>query len=313
MDKLKITCLAGGVGGAKLVYGLSKVLPPEALSVVVNTGDDFNFYGLHISPDIDSVIYSLAEMSDKKNGFGRGDDSFNAINSLKELGEDVWFNLGDKDLGVNLYRTQLINSGYKLDDATKKICRLLGLEHSILPMTNDPVFTRIITSENEDISFQEYFVKKHFQPAVKEIYYSNSELSKISEDVVKKINSSNVIIICPSNPWLSIFPILKLPGFTDLISKKLILAVSPIIGDDAVKGPTAKLFYDFGLKPCALGIASLYKDLISILVIDVKNKYEEESIKSLGITPLVTDIMMPDEYKKIRLADEIIKFIRNLA
>ena len=309
MINKKITAFAGGVGGAKLVYGLSKILDTQNFNVIVNTGDDFSYYGLQISPDIDSIIYSLAEVSDPINGFGRKEDSFNVFHALGDLGDIPWFRLGDKDLALNIKRTQLLKLGMSLSDVTKVLCDALGVQTSVFPMTDDPVYTKIQTCDLGVMDFQEYFVLNKFQPKVKMIYYSNLESAKITDQAKSAIEKSDIIIICPSNPWLSIFPILKLPNLIDMISSKKVVAVSPIIGHNAVKGPTAKLFDEFGEPASALGIAKLYKSIISTLIIDNKNLDEIERIEKLGIKTYVTDIIMSDDKQKIRLAQEIINLI----
>ncbi len=309
MINKKITAFAGGVGGAKLVYGSSKILDTQNFNVIVNTGDDFSYYGLQISPDIDSIIYSLAEVSDPINGFGRKEDSFNVFNALGDLGDKPWFRLGDKDLALNIKRTQLLKLGMSLSDVTKVLCDALGVQTSVFPMTDDPVYTKIQTCDLGVMDFQEYFVLNKFQPKVKTIYYTNIESAKISGQAKSAIEKSDIIIICPSNPWLSIFPILQLPNLMDMISSKKVIAVSPIIGHSALKGPTAKLFDEFDEPASALGIAKLYKSIISTLIIDHKNVDEIERIEKLGINTYVTDIIMSDDKQKIRLAQEIINLI----
>jgi LPPG:FO 2-phospho-L-lactate transferase len=309
MSNKKITALAGGVGGAKLVYGLSRILDAQDFNVIVNTGDDFNYYGFQISPDIDSILYSLADVSDPINGFGRKEDSFTVFNTLEDLGDKTWFRLGDKDLALNIKRTQLLKSGMSLSTVTKILCDSLGIQTSVIPMTNDPVYTKIQTCDLGVMDFQEYFVLNKFQPKVKMIFYSNIESAKLTDQAKKVIEDSDVIIICPSNPWLSIFPILGIPTIRELISSKKVVAVSPIIGHNAVKGPTAKLFEEFGEVPSAYGIARLYQSIISTLIIDHQNSDEIEQIEELGIKTHVTDIIMLDDTQKIRLAQEIVRLL----
>ena len=304
-----VTALAGGVGGAKLVFGLAKILPLDCLRVIVNTGDDFDYCGLHISPDLDSIIYSLAEVSDPVKGYGRANDSFRVMDEIKNFGEDVWFRLGDLDLALNLYRTQLLQSGFSLTDTTKNICNSLNINHVILPMTDDRAYTKIITHELGKLDFQEYFVKYKCEPNVEYIDYSSIEESQTTTEALQAIVESDIIVFCPSNPWLSIFPILKLRGVENEINKKKVVAVSPIIGNNAVKGPAAKLFKNFGFLPSALAVAEVYKEVINYLVIDKKNIAEIPDINKLGIKAHATDIMMGDNDAKIRLAGDLLKLI----
>jgi LPPG:FO 2-phospho-L-lactate transferase len=311
MEFPNITALAGGVGGAKLVFGLAKILPPEKLNIIVNTGDDFNYYGFHISPDLDSVVYSLGGVSDPIKGFGRAGDTSIVFDTMKSLGEDPWFNLGDMDLALNIKRTTLINDGLTLSNVTKELCNYLGVINHVIPMTDEKASTRIVTKELGVLDFQEYFVKYKCNPTVDNIDYSDFEKTKLSIYASEAIQNSDFLIICPSNPWLSIFPIIKLANTETIIKDKKIVAISPIIGNQAVKGPAAKLFYDFGLEPSAIGIARLYKDLIDMLVLDSKNITEVSKIHEMGINTFVTDIMMNDNNAKIRLASEVINLLRN--
>ncbi|NLJ39589.1 MAG: 2-phospho-L-lactate transferase [Candidatus Atribacteria bacterium] len=311
MNYPKVTALAGGVGGAKLVYGLAKILPKDYLTVIVNTGDDFDFYGLHISPDIDSIIYNLAEISDPIRGYGRANDSFRILGELRNLGEDIWFHLGDLDFALNLYRSYLLRSGISLTKATEMIGTSLGLNHHILPMSDEKASTKINTRKFGILDFQEYFVKYKFEPEVENINYSIIKDASMTKEAISAIINSDIILFCPSNPWLSIFPILKLRNVEKEIKKKKVVAVSPIIGNDAVKGPAAKLFRNFGLEPSARAVAEVYKEIIDILVIDNKNENESNEINNLGIKTFRTDIMMGDNNAKIRLAGEILRFLEN--
>jgi len=310
MEYPKVTALAGGVGGAKMVFGLAQVLPVDNLNIIVNTGDDFDYYGLNISPDLDSVVYALAGLSDPIKGFGRANDSSIVFDTLVDLGEDPWFRLGDMDLALNIKRTNLINNGRSLSEVTKEICNNLGVNNHVFPMTDSKASTRIDTKEYGTLDFQEYFVKYQWKPTINNIDYSDFENTYMSEISLKAINNCDYLIICPSNPWLSIFPILKLKNTKTALQNKRIIAVSPIIGNQAVKGPAAKLFYDLGLEPSAIGVARLYEGLIATIVMDHINKDEVGLIQKLGIKTYVTDIMMNDNDAKIRLASEVIDLIR---
>jgi LPPG:FO 2-phospho-L-lactate transferase len=311
MEYPNITVLAGGVGGAKFVFGLAKILPPENLHIIVNTGDDFDYYGLHISPDIDSVVYALAEISDPIKGFGRAGDSSIVFDTIKSLGEDPWFILGDMDLALNMKRTQLIVNGNTLSEVTKEVCNYLGVTNHVIPMTDKNASTRIFTKEFGLLNFQEYYVKYQCKPTVERIDYSDFERTQLSIQARNAIINCDFIVICPSNPWLSIFPIMKLSNTEELIRGKKCIAISPIIGTKAVKGPAAKLFLEFGLEPSALGIAKLYKGIIDMIVLDTKNSNEISFIQELGIETHVTDIMMVDSNAKIRFASEVINLLRS--
>ncbi len=309
---MKVTAFAGGVGGAKLVKGLSKILPDSELTVIVNTGDDFEHYGLKVCPDIDSIVYSLADLSEPNLGFGRKDDSYNCFDTLLELGENPWFRLGDKDLAMHLRRTSLIRSGKLLSEATNFICNTMGISIKILPMTNDNVFTIIETKDFGELTFQEYFVQHKFEPEIVKIYYTNSHKAILPEAASSAIENADVIVICPSNPWLSIFPILSIDEVEKTLIKKKVVAVSPIIGSKAVKGPAAKIFAELGQKPSAKGVADLYKRWLNGIVIDNIDNVERKLIESLGINVAVTDIMMSDDSSKRRVAEKVLEFAESV-
>lgn len=308
---IRVTALAGGVGGAKLVTGLAQIISPDKLKIIVNTGDDFEQYGLYICPDIDSVAYSLTGLTDPKQGFGRKEDTYLCFDTLNEFGDNPWFRLGDKDLALHLKRTQLLSSGLSLTQATEYICKKMGILFDILPMCNDPVYTTIETIEYGEIPFQEYFVKHSYQPVIKKINYKNSKNAKLSQKAEEALVSTDIIIICPSNPWLSIFPIFSIPNVEDLLSNKKIIAISPIIGNSAIKGPAAKIFTEMGKIPSAFGIAEIYQKYLSGIVIDNQNADEANLIESLGMKVGISDIMMKDNENKKRVAIEVMDFINN--
>ena len=309
---MKVTALAGGVGGAKLVKGFSQILPDGDLAVIVNTGDDFEHYGLHISPDIDAVVYSLADLVDPKHGYGRENDSYNCFDALLEFNENPWFRLGDKDVALHLTRTSLLRTGKSLTEATSTICEALGVSVKILPMTDNPVYTMIETKELGELTFQEYFVKHRFEPEILKIIYKNCETSKLSPGVTDAITCADLIVICPSNPWLSIFPILNIGNIDPLLTQKRVIAVSPIIEHKSIKGPAAKIFSELGQKPSAAGVAELYKRWLSGMIIDTLDIDESKQIESLGIKVAVTDIMMRDDASKRRVAEKILKFAESV-
>jgi LPPG:FO 2-phospho-L-lactate transferase len=304
----KFVALAGGIGGAKLATGLSKLLKPDELKVIVNTGDDFTQYGVNISPDLDSVCYSIAGVSDPINGWGRENDTFNCFSELKSIGETPWFVQGDKDLAFSLERTRMIEGGLSLSKVTRIMSSQIGISHEVIPMSDDRISTMIVTKELGVIPFQEYFVKYKCQPTLFEVIYNGLESAGIADSAITAIRSADFVIICPSNPWLSIFPILGLNGMRELLSQKTIIAISPIIGSIAVKGPAAKIFLEKGIEPCASAVAFLYKDILKGFMLDLQNITETELIKSWGIIPYATDVLMRNIEDKKRLAAEVIKF-----
>ncbi len=308
----KVVALAGGVGGAKLVYGLAKILPAEDLTVVVNTGDDFVHFGLHISPDIDTVMYNLAELDNEKTGWGRKDETLNCLNELKRIGSESWFSLGDLDLATHLERTKLLKEGLNLTQVTTHLRKRFGVGIDIRPMTDDKVQTIITTQEFGDLSFQEYFVKHHFEPHYVTHYFQGIELAKINQETRKILSQADIIIICPSNPWLSILPILSIEDFQQIISEKVCISVSPIVGNDAIKGPAAKIFREMNIKPSAYEVAKIYHTIIDGFVMDNLNSSESDVIRACGIIPMITDTIMTDRYSKKRLAKEIISFASQL-
>ncbi len=309
---MKVVALAGGVGGAKLVKGLSLIIPNADLSVIVNTGDDFEHYGLYISPDIDAVVYSLANLVDPKHGYGRENDSYKCFDALHEFNENPWFRLGDKDLALHLTRTSLLKSGKTLSETTNIIQNSLGVSVKVIPMTDDPVYTTIETQELGELTFQEYFVKHHFEPEIIAIKYKNSHTARLSNAVNNAITTADLVVICPSNPWLSIFPILSIGNVETLLIQKKVVAVSPIIGGKAFKGPAAKIFNEIGQKPSAAGVAEQYKLWLNGIVIDNADIDQCNLIESFGINVVVTDIMMRDDANKRRVAEKVLEFAESV-
>lgn len=305
---MKITALAGGVGGAKLANGLSRLLAPDNLCIVVNTGDDFEYLGLYICPDIDTVTYNLAGLNDPNTGWGLNKDTYAVLDAMETYGHSKWFKLGDRDFATHIERTRLMHSGHNLGQITKKIAENLGVKHTILPMTNDPVRTQIITENEETIPFQEYFVRFQSIPIVKRILFDGIEKSSLPDIVAASMESSDFVIICPSNPFVSIDPILSVPGASSILQTKTVIAVSPLIDGKTLKGPAAKMMKEFGLKPSSLNIAKHYQSLIAGIVIDYRDEHEKDAISHCGIIPIVTDIYMPDVDSQVNLAKQVIDF-----
>jgi LPPG:FO 2-phospho-L-lactate transferase len=305
---LTIAALAGGVGGAKLADGLAQVLQPEKLTVIVNTADDFIHLGLRISPDLDTVCYTLAGVANPITGWGRMNETWNAYDQLKRLGLPDWFQLGDADLATHIARTARQNEGWSLTQVTGEFCRRMGIGVHVLPMSDDVVQTRVYSDVGE-LGFQEYFVQRKCVPVVKEIKFLGAELSSPAPGVLQAIEKADAIIFCPSNPWVSIDPILAVPGIRQALKGHLVLAVSPLIGDKALKGPAAKMFSELGIQPSAIAIAEHYGGLLNCIVIDNSDAHMRSRIHGLGIGTYVSDILMRDRVDRGRLANEIVELI----
>ena len=312
--KQKTLVLCGGVGGAKLAYGLSKLTAPEEIVFLVNTGDDFIHLDLYISPDLDTVMYTLAGVNDPKKGWGVEEETWNALGSLKKYGLDTWFQLGDKDLATHIRRTQLLKEGLKLSEVTRNLSSQLGLKHKILPMSESPVQTMIQTDQGK-LSFQEYFVKHKCDPKIEKIEFLGSEVAEVPTSLEELIKDDKftAIIICPSNPYLSVDPILSINKIrTFLLETNIpILAVSPIIDNDSIKGPTAKIMDEMKVEPSVNAIAAHYSELINILVIDQKDKDNQANIGSIDY--LVDSIYMKNNEDKVSLAKVCLEELRKLA
>jgi LPPG:FO 2-phospho-L-lactate transferase len=308
--QMKIAALAGGVGGAKLAHGLAQNLASEDLTVIVNTGDDFEHYGLYICPDLDTVCYTLAGLANPETGWGRVDETWNAIRNEAELGGPGWFNLGDRDLGTHLERTRRLKEGQCLSEITRDFCKAWGVRHTVLPMSDSPVRT-IVETEEGDLPFQEYFVQRRCEPRVKGFRFEGAESAEPAPGVLEAIRSADAVVVCPSNPWVSIDPILKvlspLPGGDG--SGVRVIAVSPIIGGQTVKGPAAKMYRELGIEPSALAVASHYRGLATDFVLDSVDKQLQGEIKGLTMQTLVTNTLMASHDRRKSFAQELLLFI----
>ncbi len=307
VDK-KIVVLVGGVGGAKLALGLSHIVPPENLTLIVNTGDDFKHLGLKICPDLDTVMYTLAGVVNPEFGWGLQDDSTTTLNTLeKHYHFEPWFRLGDKDMAAHLLRTSMLNEGYTLTEVVSFLSQQIGVKPKMLPMTDSDVPTLVETETMGILGFQEYFVKHRWQPVIRSIHYKGHENAIISESVKCALESADILIIAPSNPWLSIAPILSLPHMRDLITSRNIprVMVTPVIGGAAVKGPTAKIMSELGLDVTAESVAHYYGDVITGFVNDTQNV----ELALGGIKTIQFDTLMNDLDDKIRLAQSILDWI----
>lgn len=301
---MKIVALAGGVGGAKLAHGLAQVLPPEDLTVIVNTGDDFEHYGLSICPDLDTVCYTLAGLANPETGWGRVDESWKVIENASKLGGPNWFRLGDQDLGTHLERTRRLKAGEPLSSITKDFCKAWGVQHTVLPMSDQLVRTMVATVEGE-LAFQDYFVRRRCEPEVKGFRFDGVDSAEAAPGAVEALASADAVVICPSNPWVSIDPILQLVS----IQGKPVYAVSPIIGGETVKGPAAKMYRELGIEPSALAVANHYRNLASGFILDVVDSQLIESVRGLNMRALVTYTVMKSHEDRRRLAVEVLNFI----
>lgn len=302
---MKIVALAGGVGGAKLAHGLANILPPEDLTIIVNTGDDFEHYGLYICPDLDTVCYALAGIANPETGWGRVNETWNVIENASSLGGPDWFKLGDKDLGTHLERTRRLNEGQTLTQITQDFCGAWGIKQTVLPMSDQPVRTVVETDEGE-LAFQEYFVHQRCEPRVKGFRFEGVEKAEPAPGACDAIQSAGAVIICPSNPWVSIAPIL---ATLSPFPKVQVVAVSPIIGGQTVKGPAAKMYRELGIEPSALAVANHYRDFATGFVLDNIDEQLEEDISRLNIRTLVTNTLMNSLDNRSQLAKDVLNFI----
>ena len=305
-----IVALTGGTGGAKLVQGLAAESDPTELAIICNTADDAIFHGLHVSPDIDTIVYTLAGLNDEQKGWGLTGESFVALEQLRRLGEEVWFKLGDKDLAMHIVRTQLLRQGLTLSEVTQRIRTALQVKSEILPMSDDRIETRIVTSAGE-ISFQEYFVRERWAPEVEQVFFAGIDRSKPAPRVLEAIRNADGIVICPSNPVTSIGPILALPEVRQALVEfdGRVVGVSPLIAGAAISGPAHTLMRAKGLEASAKGVAKGYADLLDVLVIGTEDQELQDDIEKLGVKPVPANIRMNSLADKYRLAREVLALL----
>lgn len=304
----KVLAFAGGVGGAKLALGLSRIIPPEQLVICVNTGDDECFHGLHVSPDLDTVMYTLAGLADPQSGWGIKGDTFDTLKMLRCYGADTWFNLGDRDLATHIWRTQQLRQGSTLSEVTANLCHSLGVAHDIVPMSDDPVRT-VLKSDLGELAMQQYFVQHKTDPKISQIEYLGSDSAKPSQGIENALDQASLIVFCPSNPFLSLGPIFAISGVREKLenTSAIRLAVSPMIGGAAVKGPAAKIMYELGHEVSSVGVASQYQGICDIFMLDNLDAHLGPSIKQLGIKPVVGSILMDNDEAKVALARYVIQ------
>ncbi|MCY3986400.1 MAG: 2-phospho-L-lactate transferase [Candidatus Dadabacteria bacterium] len=309
-----ITALGGGSGAAKFLKGLLGIISPEELSVIVNTADDMDIYGMRVSPDIDTIIYRLSGIIDEKKGWGVQGDTFEFLGAAARFGFPTWFGLGDRDLATHLFRKAVIDAGGTLSESTSKIARRFGLgEVRILPMSDDRVETWIETDAGE-MHFQEYYIKWAMRPEVHGVKIKGTERASAAPFVLESIERANIVIICPSNPIISIGPILKIREVRNRLvdASGLKVAISPLMRGKPLKGPADKLMRGLGMDASSTQVARLYADFLDLLVIDRSDAGEKASIEALGVSVLVTDTIIPDEQSSARLSREILDFVESI-
>jgi LPPG:FO 2-phospho-L-lactate transferase len=298
-----VALLSGGTGGARLASGLATVMAPDDLSIIANTADDEEFWGLLVCPDVDAILYRLAGVFNDATGFGVRDDTFQAQAMLGSLGEQTWFQLGDRDIGVHLLRASLLRGGMRLTEAVTRLARGFGIQVSVIPMSDDPVRTRIRTDAGE-LSMQEWFVGQRCEPAVRGMRLAGIDAARPAREAVAAVRSADAVIIGPSNPLLSVDPILAVLG--DELDRERVTVVSPVVGGKSLKGPTSDMLRDMGEEATAFGIARHYAGIASTIVIDRVDAGSLESIRSLGVRTLLDDIVMDGVDGEKRLAASLL-------
>ena len=308
-----IVALAGGVGGAKLAVGLAAVLLPKALAIVVNAGDDFEHLGFTVCPDLDTVMYTLAGVNNRKTGWGRAGETWQFMNEIKRLGDEDWFQLGDRDLALHVLRAQALARGEPLSQVTRDLAARFGIKHVILPMSDTPVRTRVKTTSGE-LAFQDYFVRQRCKPRVTGFRFAGARNARVP-DVLARVMRGRVdaVVLCPSNPFVSIAPILSVPAIDAWLKARTfpVIAVSPIVGGAAIKGPAAKMMRELGIKPTALEIVRHYGDAVDHWVIDQQDAELSDDIERMGKRVLVTDTLMTSRRKSAALARRVLGFARS--
>ena len=306
-----ITALAGGVGASKFLEGLTRAMPPEEISIVVNTGDDIEIFGLYIAPDLDIVTYTLAGLVNRETGWGLAGDTFDCLEMLARYGGERWFNLGDRDLATHILRTALLRQGHTLSEVAERVRQSLGVRSRILPMTDAHVPTTILTDEGP-LHFQEYLVKRRTQPEVTGIRFENVASARPAPGVAEAILGAEAVIVCPSNPLISIGPILAVPGVRELLKETAaaVVAISPVVGGASLKGPTDRMLAQLGMEVSAAQVARLYADLLDLYVIDGRDAAARGEIEQLGLKVLVTQTVMSGPEEKLALARAVLQAVK---
>jgi len=309
LPRRQIVTLAGGVGAAKFIRGLVRRIAPERLTVVVNTGDDETFYGLHVSPDLDTVTYTLAELVDRNQGWGRADESFLVLGELARFYGKPWFGLGDRDLATHIYRTERLRAGAKLSEVTAEITRALGVRSQVFPMSDDPVRTYVKLRGRDALPFQQYFVKGRARGAVERIELRGVKQARALPAALRAISNAAATILAPSNPFVSLGPVFGLKGVREALarSRSRVAAISPIVGGRTIKGPADKMLRGLGMKVSPVSVAELYRDIVGVFVLDHLDRRHAGAIEKLAMRVLVTDTVMTTPAKSARLADVVLR------
>ena len=306
---MKIVALAGGVGGAKLADGLAQLVPPEDLTIVVNTGDDFEHLGLYICPDLDTVCYTLAGLANPATGWGRAAESFQVLENVQNLGGPGWFQIGDKDFATHLERSRRLREGQSLSQITSDFCTTWGIRVSVMPMSDGSVHTMVNTKDSGELSFQEYFVHRNCEPVVTGFRFEGINSAMTAPGVLKAVENADAVVVCPSNPWVSIDPILALKHLRAALSKKIVLAVSPIIRGQTIKGPAAKMYTEMGIQPSALAVAEHYLDFLTGFVLD---NQDESLVEKFSIPVKTAQTVMKTRNDRRKLAQDVLNLIQKL-
>ena len=306
---MNVLALTGGVGGAKLALGLAKLLTPDDLAFVVNTGDDFEHLGLHVSPDVDTLVYTLADAANPATGWGRANESWHFMETLAQLGGETWFRLGDRDLALHVRRRSLLDQGIGLTAATAILAEQLDIPHRILPMSDDPVRTRVQTPDGT-LAFQHYFVRDRCEPTALGFEFAGAASAKLNPAIA--FDALDAVVICPSNPYVSVDPILAVPGMTEALAGANcpIVAVSPIVGGTAIKGPTAKMMRELGVPASTIEVAKHYRKLATHFVIDEVDAGASDAVAALGLQTICAQTVMRTLDDRIALAKTVLAFVQ---
>lgn len=308
---MKITTLAGGVGAARFLEGLVQVVPQEDITVVSNIGDDDEFFELHVSPDIDIVIYTLAGAIDPEKGWGLAGETFHALGALKRFGYETWFNLGDSDFATHAHRTKMLRDGATLSEATRSIVEAFGLRLTLLPVSDDRIRTMVETAAGT-LAFQEYFVKRRTEDDVRGVRFEGAEAAAPAPGVIEAIRQAEVVCIAPSNPVVSIGPLLAVPGVRDALreTQAAVVAISPIIGGKTIKGPADRMMASLGMSPTAAGVAEAYADFLDVLVIDEEDRELQPAVEATGVRAVVEQTIMRNPAEKRALAQATLRAVQ---
>jgi LPPG:FO 2-phospho-L-lactate transferase len=309
---MKITTLAGGVGAARFLEGLIQIVPQEDITVISNTGDDEDFFGLRVSPDIDIVIYTLAGAINAETGWGLAGETFRALESLGRFGYETWFGLGDGDLATHVHRTNMLREGATLSQATRSIAEAFGLRLTLLPVSDDRIRTIVETAAGETLAFQEYFVKRRTRDEVRAVRFDGIDTAQPAPGVLEAIANADIIAIAPSNPVVSIGPLLAVNGVREALrtTRAKVVGVSPIIGGKTIKGPADRMMASLGMTPTATGIAEAYRDFLDILVIDEEDRALATAVAATGVRPIVAQTIMRGPAEKRALAQTVLSAVQ---